>query len=73
MRIRRHGTGDECRRLTEGLAEHFCVVSVSSSYPDRGTSSLVRVYVEIRLGAPPGPGTAPGGPAGDAEPEDARA
>ena len=46
MKIRLHGTEDECREAV-GLLEHVMVLrSVSEPYPDRGRSVLVRVYVE---------------------------
>jgi hypothetical protein len=49
MKIRLHGTEDECRRAAEHLAEVLTVLSVSDPYPDRGRSVLVRVYVEAGL------------------------
>ena len=48
MKIRLHGTEDECRELAGRLPAITDVVSVSEPYPDRGTSRLVRVYVETR-------------------------
>ena len=52
MKIRLHGTQDECREVAERLAGIVEVVAVSVPYPDRGASVLVRVYVEARI-APP--------------------
>jgi hypothetical protein len=49
MKIRLHGTADECRQAAQRLGEIFTVLSVSSPYPDRGRSVLVRVYVEAQL------------------------
>jgi hypothetical protein len=58
MKIRLHGTEDECREVTERLREALNVVSVSAPYPDRGESLLVRVYIETR----PSPAPAGGRP-----------
>ena len=52
MKIRLHGTADECREVAERLAGVVEVLTVSEPYPDRGASVLVRVYVEARI-APP--------------------
>jgi hypothetical protein len=52
VKIRLHGTADECREAAERLAGIFEVLAVSAPYPDRGASVLVRVYVEARI-APP--------------------
>ena len=52
MKIRLHGTEDECREVAERLAGIVDVLAVSAPYPDRGASVLVRVYVEARI-APP--------------------
>lgn len=52
MKIRLHGTEDECREVAERLAGIVEVQAVSVPYPDRGASVLVRVYVEARI-APP--------------------
>jgi hypothetical protein len=52
MKIRLHGTADECREVAERLAAIVEVLAVSAPYPDRGASVLVRVYVEARV-APP--------------------
>jgi hypothetical protein len=51
MKIRVHGTVDECRQMTALLAQVMTVQSVSDPYPDRGRSVLVRVYVEGIPGA----------------------
>jgi hypothetical protein len=52
VKIRLHGTEDECREVAERLADIIDVLAVSAPYPDRGASVLVRVYVEARI-APP--------------------
>jgi hypothetical protein len=52
MKIRLHGTADECREVAERLADVVEVLAVSAPYPDRGASVLVRVYVEARIVAP---------------------
>ena len=46
MKIRLHGTEEECRETAELLTEVLAVQSVSEPYPDRGRSVLVRVYIE---------------------------
>jgi hypothetical protein len=46
MKIRLHGTEDECRAAVELLESVMIVQSVSELYPDRGRSVLVRIYVE---------------------------
>ena len=46
MKIRLHGTEEECREMAELLQSVVLVQSVSGPYPDRGRSVLVRVYVE---------------------------
>ena len=46
MKIRLHGTEDECRETVELLDSVLLLQSVSDPYPDRGRSVLVRVYVE---------------------------
>jgi len=52
MKIRLHGTSEECAAVAERLCQVLTVVSVSEPYPDRGHSVLVRVYVEARIDAP---------------------
>ena len=49
MKIRLHGTEDECREAAERLAGIVEVLAVSAPYPDRGASVLVRVYIEARI------------------------
>jgi hypothetical protein len=46
MKIRLHGTEEECREMTGLLGQVLIVQAVSDPYPDRGRSVLVRVYVE---------------------------
>jgi len=52
VKIRLHGTEEECREAAERLAGIVEVLAISAPYPDRGVSVLVRVYVEARI-APP--------------------
>ena len=52
MKIRLHGTADECREVAGRLAAVLEVLAISEPYPDRGGSVLVRVYVEACI-APP--------------------
>ncbi len=47
MKIRLHGTEEECRQMTELLEAAAVVRSVSEPYPDRGRSVLVRVYADV--------------------------
>jgi hypothetical protein len=49
MKIRLHGTADECREVAERLAGIVEVLAVSGPYADHGASVLVRVYVEARI------------------------
>lgn len=53
MKIRLHGTVDECREAAARLAGVLDVLAVSEPYADRGASVLVRVYIEARI-TPPG-------------------
>jgi hypothetical protein len=46
VKIRLHGTADECREAVELLESVMLLQSVSEPYPDRGRSVLVRVYIE---------------------------
>ena len=46
MKIRLHGTEEECRKAAELLEQIMLIRSVSEPYPDRGRSVLVRVYIE---------------------------
>jgi hypothetical protein len=46
LKIRLHGTEEECREMTELLEQVLIVQAVSEPYPDRGRSVLVRVYVD---------------------------
>ena len=46
MKIRLHGTEEECRETAELLERVMVVQAVSDPYPDRGRSVLVRVYIE---------------------------
>jgi hypothetical protein len=53
VKIRLHGTEEECQEGAERLARVFNVVSTSEPYADRGQSSLVRMYCEVRLDGEP--------------------
>lgn len=46
MKIRLHGTAEECQQVTEILAQVMLIESVSDHYPDRGRSVYVRVYID---------------------------
>ena len=46
MKIRLHGTEDECREAVELLESIMLIRSASDPYPDRERSVLVRVYIE---------------------------
>ena len=46
MKLRLHGTADECEEMVTLLESVMLIQSVSEPYPDRGRSVLVRVYVE---------------------------
>jgi hypothetical protein len=49
MKIRLHGTEQECVETASRLGQVLGVLSISEPYPDRGMSRLVRVYIEARL------------------------
>jgi hypothetical protein len=78
VKLRLHGTRAEVTEATRRLVEVLEVVSVSSPYPDRGASVLVRVYLEVRLDPadpswPAGPPTGnPQDPARPADPASGR-
>lgn len=67
MKVRLHGTPTEVQQAAARLKQVFTVLSVSRAYPDRGASSLVRVYVEITAPTPT-PATTPTTPAAPAPP-----
>jgi hypothetical protein len=46
VKIRLHGTAEECREAVELLESMMLLQSVSEPYPDRGRSVLVRVYID---------------------------
>ena len=46
MKIRLHGTAEECAEAAELLEQIMLIRSVSDPYPDRGRSVLVRIYVD---------------------------
>lgn len=45
MRIRLHGTPDECHATAEALARVLDITDTSRPYPDRPPSRLVRIYL----------------------------
>jgi hypothetical protein len=50
MRVRPHGTAEECEQMAGLLARlepAISIVSVSQPYQDRGRSRLCRVYLEL--------------------------
>jgi hypothetical protein len=51
VKLRLRGTREECARAVEAVRQVLTVVDESDPYPypDRGRSSLVRVYLEVRL------------------------
>jgi hypothetical protein len=53
VKLRLHGTRQEVAQATCRLGQILDVVAVSQPSPDRGSSVLVRVYLEVRL--PPTP------------------
>ncbi|MFI6979946.1 hypothetical protein ACIBSV_15325 [Embleya sp. NPDC050154] len=56
MRIRLHGTPDECDHTAAALAEVLEVLDTSRHYADRPPSKLCRVYLTV---APPTTATGP--------------
>ena len=46
MKLRLHGTAEECEEAVELFGSIMLIQSVSEPYPDRGRSVLVRVYVD---------------------------
>jgi len=60
VKIRLHGTEEECREVAERLAGIVEVLAILAPYPDRGASVLVRVYVEARTAPPVHAGSATG-------------
>jgi hypothetical protein len=55
VKIRLHGTEQECVEAAGRLGQILGVLSISEPHPDRGVSRLVRVYVEARLAPLPDP------------------
>jgi hypothetical protein len=49
MKIRLHGTAEDCEQAVRRLATVFKLEEISEPYPDRGRSVLVRVYLTARL------------------------
>lgn len=47
MRIRLHGTEDECQRAANAIATVLDVQETSSPYPNRPPSRLVRLYLTV--------------------------
>jgi len=62
VKIRLHGTPEECAAAARALAGVLPVVAVSAPYPDRGASLLVRVYLDVRPPTPGWPGADTPGP-----------
>jgi hypothetical protein len=64
MRVRLHGTPGEVAEATRRLVQVLDIVAVSGPYPDRGSSVLVRVYLEVCLhpatASDPAPPRSPG-------------
>jgi len=48
MKVRLMGLEEECRAAVEALQAVLNVVEVDGPYPNRGSSKLVRFYVETR-------------------------
>jgi hypothetical protein len=46
VKLRLHGTEDECRTMVELLESVMLIQSVSDPYPDCRRSVLVRVYID---------------------------
>jgi hypothetical protein len=46
VKIRLTGTREECAAAADALFEVFTVQELSDFYPNRGTSSLGRVYLD---------------------------
>ena len=46
MKLRLHGTTEECEEAVELLGTILLIQSVSEPYPDRGRSVLLRIYIE---------------------------
>jgi hypothetical protein len=63
VKLRRHGTRPEVAQATRWLVEVLDVVAVSPPYPDRGTSVLVWVSLQVRLPPTPNGGEGRDGPA----------
>jgi hypothetical protein len=58
MKLRLTGTHDECDVVAGALPERLAgvaeVLDVSEFYPNRGTTVLGRVYLEVRLASASG-------------------
>jgi hypothetical protein len=52
VKIRLHGTEQECAKAAALLPECFEIDAISRPYPDRGKSHLVRLYVDVRFREP---------------------
>lgn len=52
MRIRLHGTEDECQHAAAALARVLDITDTSRPYPDRPPSRLVRIYLTTNQPAP---------------------
>ena len=60
VKVRLSGTRQGCAEAAARLHRLFYVMSVSQPYPEAGSSSLVRVYIKVRLDQRPGPPPARG-------------
>jgi hypothetical protein len=69
MKIRLHGTEDECAAAAAAIAQVLDVVDVSAPYHDRAPSRLVRIYLDTRPTTRPA--TAPAGTPGRGARKDA--
>jgi hypothetical protein len=49
MKIRLEGTKGECAVAAQLISQVLTVLAVSEPYKNRGSSALVRVYVETRI------------------------
>ena len=52
MRIRLHGTEDQCRATADTIATVLEVLDISRAYPDRPPSRLTRIYLTVTPSAP---------------------
>ncbi|WP_063128686.1 hypothetical protein [Nocardia fusca] len=60
MKIRLTGTPTELRAATALLGEVFELREVSAPYPNRGTSTLHRLYIDVGIPTAPKESAGPG-------------